>query len=172
MSKREIGDMVVFDVTAGGNMLPGELKDMLGNRIFLCWVRHDGERAKVIDVSPKGQCTIKFDDGYAIKGISCEYFIKDETLAFGIAPEEGVPLTEPTMKYQVDEMEKDQTNHPGVYDEPACTEMPEFCDKCVAGKAALAKLRQDENGFMVCPGCGVSYGKVTLEEEQDAEKDT
>ena len=46
-----------------------------------------------------------------------------------------------------------------IYDEPMCSEMPEYCDSypCIGDKES--KLEPDENGFMCCIKCGASYGK-------------
>lgn len=49
----------------------------------------------------------------------------------------------------------------GVYEEPACTEMPVFCTVCPPDEEdPTTRLRTNKQGFMVCGKCGGSYGRM------------
>ncbi len=51
----------------------------------------------------------------------------------------------------------------GIYDEPMCTPMPEFCSQGQCPGDESSKLEPDEGGSMCCINCGASYGRMNNE---------
>ena len=141
MSKHKVGDIITFDVTANGSVRPAKLREILSARGFIRWIMLDGYKAKIVRdpfssprysmKSAQKRYDIEFDDGYVIEDILSEHFA----------------------------VEDEETPVAGIYDEPACTEMPKSCTICYEDEDSPAKIEQDENGFMVCIKCGASYGR-------------
>ncbi len=109
---RKVGTTIVFDVTAGGYILPGELKERFGARAFIKLVSLDGEEAILTSISPSGQYNVTFFKGYTICGISPQHFVDVEDT--DLETEEGVPIAEQesksfqeTIEQQIDELEQD-----------------------------------------------------------------
>ncbi len=78
MREFKLGDRIVFDVTAGGQVLPGVLKETIGSQAFIHWVKLDGESATILLFAGE-QFWIEFDDGYVIKDVSASYFVESQT---------------------------------------------------------------------------------------------
>ncbi len=171
MSEYKTGDVIIFDVTAGGHILPGVLRERLGARTFLRWVKLDGYEAEIIadHIGPKPmQYSIRFIDTYVIRGISDAYFLGTVQQQKQVTPHGGHPEYDPD-DGPVEPEKETSAAATAVYDEygPACTEMPVYCTVCIDDGQPAAKIKEDENGFMCCTNCGASYGRLKKPEAPD-----